>query len=477
MKTIAAFGILGILLPYIDGGGAQITLPEVILEFHTATLLEVEKADPARGALRLKIVRPLKGKLAAKEVRLQISWEGAVPPGIQNVKPGQPAVFFTQCFDKRSLVYLDGLWAWTQPAADGWESGGVRDDFRHVFIGKSLELADSVTRLLRGQEVVTQVARPGKTAETQWVRYSLKTPNTRMLARDPSAPPARNRPVAAWITELGDPKPRVRQQAGLALAEIGPGAREAEGAIVRALKDPDPEVRAAAVLALGAVGADGTAAVEGLARALSDENWFVRFGAAQALQKFGPGARAAAPALIRALQPADGVKDFRPIRCGAAMVALSRIDPGAKELAGAVALVVEKLLNYEGDGSDGARAIGAEMLGDCGPIAGAAVPALVHRLKDEEGEVRVRAAEALFKIAPDPHGAAALGALAAGLKDPDLLVRILAAEALGRLGPRAREAATGIAAAARDPEPEVREAAREALRKVDPSRAPDAGTR
>ncbi len=472
----ALLGLLALLSPYIDGGGTQITLPEVILEFHTATLLEVEKADPARGAVRFKVLRPLKGKLA-REVKLQLSWEGAMPPAIKNLKPGQTAVHFTQCFDNRSLTFIDGLWAWTQPVADGWENGGVRPDFEHVFVGKSVELADAVTKLLRGHEVVARCTRQGKTAETQWVRYSLKAPNNKALARDPSAPPARNRPVSSWTAELEDPKPAVRVQAGLALAELGAGAREAEAALARALKDKDPEVRYAAVLALGSVGAEGSAAIEGLAQALSDENWFVRFTAAQALQRFGPRAKAAAPALVRALQPADGVKDFRPVRCGAALVALAKIDPSAAELGGAVSLVVEKLLGYEGDGSDGARAIGAEMLGECGPAALAAVPALVKRLKDEEGDVRVKAAEALIKIAPEKHAEAALARLAGDLKDADLFVRTLAAEALGRLGSRAKDVSAALAAAIQDPEPEVRQAARDALKKVDPDRAAKAGIR
>jgi len=477
MNTFAGFCLLGLLSPYIDGGGAQITLPEIILEFHTVTLVEVERADPARGAVRFKVLRPLKGKLAAKEIKVQMSWEGAIPPSIQNLKPGQTAVYFTQCYDKRSLTFIDGTWAWTQPAAEGWETGGVRPDFEHVFIGKSAELADAVTKLLRGHEVAARCRRQGKTLETQWVRYTLKAPNNKALARDPSAPPAGNRPLSQWIAELGDSSPQVRIQAGLALAEIGPAARDAEAALTQALKDKDPEPRYAAVLALGSIGAEGTGAVEGLAQALSDENWFVRFTAAQALQKLGPRAKAAAPALVRALQPVDSVKDFRPVRCGAAMVALAKIDPQAKALEGAIALVVARLLGYEGDGSDGARAVGAEMLGDCGPAARSAVPALVKRLKDEEGDARVKAAEALIKIAPETNSGAALAGLLQDLKDPDLLVRILACEALGRLGPRVNPAAAALSAAIEDPEQEVRQAAREALKRVDPSRAEKAGNR
>jgi hypothetical protein len=462
--TITAVAALSLFTAYIDGGGAQITLPEVLLEFHTATLVEVEKVDAARGAIRFKVVKPLKGRLAAKEIKLQISWEGGMPAQVQELRPGQTALHFTQCYDKRSLTFLDGLWAWTQPAQDGWESGGVRRDFEHVFVGKTPELAEAVTRLLRGYDVIARCRRRESPSETQWVRYSMKAPNTKALARDPSAPPARSRPLSAWVPELRDPKAPLRIEAGLALAELGPAAREAESSIAQALKDQDPEVRYSAVLALGAIPAEQKASIDGLAQALSDGNWFVRFSAAQVLQKFGPRARSAAPALAQALQPSDGVKDFRPVRCAAAMVALARIDPGAKELEGAIALVLQRLVGYDGDGSDGARAVGAEMLGECGPVAIAAAPALVRRLEDEEGSVRVASALALLRIAPEKHGERAMTTLLGQLKDPDVLVRILAADALGKLGSRSKQAAAALQAALEDAEPEVRQAAKNALR-------------
>jgi len=452
------------LLPYIDGGGSQITLPEIILEFHTVTLVEVEKADLARGAFRFKIVKPLKGKLAPRDIKLQVAWEGTNP--YKDVKPGQPALFFTQCFDHRSLTCIDGVWAWTQPAADGWENGAVRTDFEQVFIGKSIELADAVTKLLRGHEVSVRCRRRDNPAETQWVRYGMKTAHDKMLARDPKSPPASKIALAAWVEDLKSPKPALRAQAGLALAELGPAAREAEASVIAALNDKDPEVRYAAILALSAIGAESPAAVSALTQALQDQAWFVRFPATQALEKLGPKAKTAVPALIEALQPKDGVKDFRPIRCAQAAVALAKIDPAAKEIQNAIPLILEKLLGYDGDGSDGARAVGATALGEIGPPAASAVPALVKRLKDEDGDVRVAAAVALVRIAPDQHADLAVSAIVAELKNPDLLVRILAADALGELGSRARSAIPALGSALKDPEPEVRQAAKDAQSKV-----------
>jgi len=464
--------LLGLLLlsaaapPYIDGGGAQITLPEILLEFHTATLLELDRADLTRGALRFKPVKRLKGALAAKDVRLQITRDNGAPPPFRDLQPGQQAVFFTECFDKRSLTCIDGVWSWTQPAQDGWENGAVRRDFEQVFVGKSAELADAVVKLLRGREVIVRCRRRAAPTDLQWVRYGMKFPHDKDLVRDPAGPAARTRRTADWMTELKDPSPLVRVQAGLALAELGPAARESESALVAALQDPDPEVRYAAVVALGATGADGKAAIDGLARALQDESWFVRFPATQALAKLGPKAAPARAALVEALSPKDGVKDFRPIRCAQAAAALAKIDPGAKEIPGAIPLILEKLLGYDGDGSDGARVVGAEMLGECGKAAVSAVPALVQRLKDPDGDVRVAVAVALMKIVPEKQTDAALGTLAGELKNPDLLIRILAADAIGGLGPRAKPVSGALGALLQDAEPEVRQAAKEALRKL-----------
>lgn len=464
--------LVGLLLlfaaapPYIDGGGAQITLPEIILEFHRATLLEVVRAEPARGAFRFKTVKPLKGALAAKDVRLQIAVEGGEANPFRDLKPGQQAVFFTECYDKRSLTCIDGVWSWTQPAQDGWENGAVRRDFEHVFVGTSTELAEAVVKLLRGHDVTARCRRRGAPADAQWVRYSMKFPHDKSIVRDPAAPPARARRTSDWIAELQDPKALVRVQAGLALAELGPAARESENALVKALQDSDPDVRYAAVIALGATGADGKDAIDGLARVLQDESWFVRFPATQVLAKLGPKAAGARAALVEAMAPKDGVKDFRPIRCAQAAAALAKIDPGAKEIQAALPLILQRLLGYDGDGSDGARVVGAEMLGECGKAALPAVPALIQRLKDPDADVRVAVAVALIKIIPEKQTEPALETLGAELKNPDLLIRVLAADALGSLGPRARPQSGALSALLQDPEIEVRQAAREALRRI-----------
>lgn len=464
--------------PYIDGGGWQITLPEILSEFRTVTLVEVDKVQLARGAIRFKPGRALKGKPDLQDLKLQMTWgDGGAP--FKDLDPGRVAVHFTQSAEKDQrtgtpafenliaqracLTYIDGTWLHTMPGADGWQSGTVRRDFELVFVGSTADLADAVTKMLRGHEVTVKCRRRKNTADLQWVRYSLKTPNNKALTRDPSAPPASKRPVAEWAAELKDPSSLVRAQAALALAELGPAGREAEAPLVAALRDPDNETRYAAVVALGMLSPEQKGTIEAIGKSLGDDDWFVRLAAAQALQSLGERARPALPSIVDALGPKDFVKDFRPVRSGSLMVALARIDPQAKELAAAFGIVVGKLLQDERQGSFGARATGARLLGECGPAARSTAPALVKLLKDADGDVRVASAEALLRIAPDAHADAAIGALAEMVKHPDLLVRRRAAEALGGGGARSKPA---LNAALQDAEPEVRLAAQESLRRI-----------
>lgn len=460
---------------YIDGGGWQVTLPEIVSEFRTITLVEVEKVNLSRGAFRFKAGKPLKNKPDFKNLNLQMTWgEGGAP--FKDVEAGRVAVHFTQSCDKAfntgalspgfenliaqraCLTYMDGSWFFTTPGADGWQAGAVRRDFELVYVGSTADLADAVTQLLRGNEVAVRCRRRQHTDEIQWARYSLKSPHNKTLVRDPSAPAASTRPAAAWAAELQDRPYGVRQQAALALAELGTGAREAEAALVLAARDPDPEVRYAGVVALGALSSENKPVLDALARALSDDDWFVRLAATQSLKSLGERARPVLPSIVSTLGPKDMIKDFRPVRCGEAMIALARIDPKAKELEGAYRVVIGRLLEDERQGSFGARATGARMLGDCGPAASPALPALTKLLKDADGDVRVASAEAILKIAPET--AAALPVLIDALQHPDLLVRRRAAEALGGRGAQA-----ALRAAAQDPEPEVRQAVQEALKK------------
>jgi len=108
----------------------------------------------------------------------------------------------------------------------------------------------------------------------------------------------------------------------------------------------------------------------------------------------------------------------------------------------------------------------ASILARIGPDARAAIPALVEALRDGRKEVRWGAAHALGGI--DPAARAATPALREALKDQDRDVRAAAASALGKVGPDAEAAVPALIQALKDDDQGVRKAAAKALAKIGP---------
>jgi HEAT repeat protein len=86
--------------------------------------------------------------------------------------------------------------------------------------------------------------------------------------------------VPGLVRALGDVDFGVRQNAAIALAEVGPPALPS---LTEALKDRNRDRRAAAAYALGQMGAAARSAVPALVRALDDEDRLVRRQAALAV--------------------------------------------------------------------------------------------------------------------------------------------------------------------------------------------------
>jgi HEAT repeat protein len=121
------------------------------------------------------------------------------------------------------------------------------------------------------------------------------------------------------------------------------------------------------------------------------------------------------------------------------------------------------------------RRLAAHALGEIGPAAREAVPALIEALRDAEGFVRVWAAAALARVQPENPDA--IPALVAGTREGISFVRSLAAWHLGRIGP----GHPGIDAAVRevgellnDNDPSVRAEALVALENLAGKGAPPA---
>jgi HEAT repeat protein len=105
----------------------------------------------------------------------------------------------------------------------------------------------------------------------------------------------------------------------------------------------------------------------------------------------------------------------------------------------------------------------ARALGQLGPAAVAAAPALAQALSDDNGHVRREAAIALGRIGPAAEAVAAVP-LARALEDADPTIRTVAARALGRI--RAKDATPALTRHLEDDDDAVRQAARASLEAI-----------
>jgi HEAT repeat protein len=192
-------------------------------------------------------------------------------------------------------------------------------------------------------------------------------------ARGVTSPPLMA--VPSLLSLLKDSDGAIRRQAVTALGALGgevrrvlPALRAALGEA--ALSDEDDSVRAEAVRALLQAGPEPATEVGALVDSLFSPVDVVRFHAAVALGDSGPAGRPAVPRLIRA-----ALWDDDPaVRVEAAM-ALWKIDRKGP-------LVIPALVGALDDANELICWIAAEYLGQMGPAAREAVPALrqaMHR--------------------------------------------------------------------------------------------------
>ncbi len=259
--------------------------------------------------------------------------------------------------------------------------------------------------------------------------------------------------VPALVEKLKDPDPEIRREAVLALAAIG--SPDAAAKIAPLLKDD--AARTAATFALGALGkiptdaestlranvksSDGLlsttslwaltrvhpddvqlkrAALTQIIARLKDQDPFVRTAAARALASLPPSPEIAGPIFEKAMAEADETTTHYMLD------ALAGLGPQA----------VPRLiaaLKYEA-----LRAQTVYILGQIGPAAVAATPALAKLTSDPDPNVAVEAAHALAKIGPGAKDA--VPALIEVLKQPESKSAHAAVFALGMIGPGAAAA-------------------------------------
>jgi len=310
------------------------------------------------------------------------------------------------------------------------------------------------------------------------------------------------------IDALKDKDKTVLGNAAHALGKIGPKAAKAVPALIKVLKDKDEGVRINAAYALGMIGPKAAKAVPVLIETLKDKDWRVRWNAAQALGKIGPAAEKAVPALIEALKDKDRLvrmkvaKALKQIKPGINMSQYESIDcdsnlnededrrlnalrrrvyadPEDFSALNQYVNILKRMGDYHGSNdmlvliwnllyhkSDDVRRSAATALGNIGPKAEKAVPALIQALKDKHEFVRYYAAIALGKIGRGAEKA--VPALIEALKDKDKWVRFYAAVALRDLGPKAGKAVPALSQALKDEDWIFRRIAVQALKKIKP---------
>lgn len=231
--------------------------------------------------------------------------------------------------------------------------------------------------------------------------------------------------IPALIEALKDPEIRVRYHALTTLGNLmfeaqPPDLGAAIPTLIELLKDADSsDTRWQAANVLGKIGPRSRDAVPLLTQALSDKDHYVRSSAANALGEIGPESRVAAPSLIKLLK--DPVADVR----ASAATALAKVEPGS---AGVVVASLSEDLKEPVFKGWAARA-----LGHFGPEAKPATLLLADMLKTEDYLGRHQVVKTLAKIGPG--GREAVPALRSILNDRVPYIRVAAAVALLKIAP------------------------------------------
>lgn len=303
-----------------------------------------------------------------------------------------------------------------------------------------------------------------------------------------------------------DPSADVRLQAAIILGQLSRDdvavtdeVKPVVGQLVAALlAEKDSAVRRETSAALGRFGELSKSGVLALSNTLKDAEPATRAAAADALGRIGLDARTSAPLLLPLLK--EGDKTVRRL----AVFALARIAPEDVEAVGAA---FTQLLRDDKDSEMRKELVVA--LGLLGDHSEAVATGLAAAMADSDPEIRRQAARSLAKFGLNIQPASdallkafqsdpdknvridALRALGSGLGstmqvhipvllarlnmeaegsmkgDPDFEVRIAITDELGALGPSGKEAVPALRRSLRDPQVKVREAATQAIKKIE----------
>jgi len=219
--------------------------------------------------------------------------------------------------------------------------------------------------------------------------------------------------LAAMVDALKDSDPTVRAAVAESFGRIGDEAKVAVPGLKTLLKDMDASVRLAGTFALGRVGPEGASAVPELMAVLaSDMDTAVRKEAARAFSLLGLDAKAGVPALAKALRE-DKSEEVRQ----QAATALGKMRGETRD---AVAAMIDAMKN---DKDKTVRVFVIHALGDSlgDGLRGYVKDFADQLIKDPEADVRLALVQELGQLGPAAKEA--LPALQRAATDVQLSVR------------------------------------------------------
>lgn len=254
-----------------------------------------------------------------------------------------------------------------------------------------------------------------------------------------------------------DKSPAIRANAAATLGRMGANARTVINVMIESLKDPEPTVRAAVAEGLGRIGDEAKSAIPRLIPLLKDQDSGVRLAAAFGLGRIGPEAASAVPDLAQALASDSDVAVRKEAARAFALLGLD---------AKAAIPTLAKALRE--DKSEEVRQHAALALGKMrGEEVHAVAPAMIEAMKkDSDKGVRIFVVHALGNSL-GPTLRDFVKDLAEHLpKEKEGDVRLAIVQELGALGPDAKDALPELQRAATDVQLTVRDAAKQAVKKV-----------
>ena len=214
---------------------------------------------------------------------------------------------------------------------------------------------------------------------------------------------------------------QTQEAAAYALNEIGPDAAAATPTLLEVIRDDDELVRALATSTLAQVGLDQSVLINLLTASITNESGLVKDIAADALIGIGSDAVPALGNLLQNEAASNLAKQTAATLIGD-INQINQIDDLV--LQSAIPILAETLNN----GDSEVRKAAASALGDFGPLADVAIPALTLALTGEEPDVSKTIATSLTRI-----GQQSVPGLTEALNSEDTLTRLYAADALWSL--------------------------------------------